>query len=64
MELYKGVTILYLLKPKEGGKPEEEQFIYHCFYNGIFQFEEAETIEELERLAKSDIDNKFNDKEE
>lgn len=56
METYKGVTILYLSKPKlnSDGQP-----IYHIFHKKKFYFEEADTVEGLELLAHAQIDNNF-----
>lgn len=58
METYKGVTILYLSKPKKDNK-EIEQPIYHLFYNKEFYFKEADNFQALQDMAHYDIDNKF-----
>lgn len=55
MEAYRGITIIYLAKPseKEAGKLQP---IYHYFYKKEFKYAEADTYEELQELAKKEID--------
>lgn len=63
MEVYKGITIVYLVKPKKDiliCKTVEsiiDQPIYHFFHKKEFYYKEADTFEELQRLAQEDIDN-------
>lgn len=65
METYKGVTVVYLLKPQTDPTkdPATKQPIYHLYYKRQFYYDEAPTLEELEALAHTDIDNKFKNKE-
>jgi len=70
LEIYKGITIVYLAKPIQykdpqdplDQRPPKRQPIYHLFHNNTLIAGEAETLAELKELAHNDIDNNFKDK--
>lgn len=57
MEVYKDITVVYLVKPIPNDPLLREQPTYHFFHKKEFYFKEAETYEALKELAHQDIDN-------
>lgn len=56
MEVYKGVTIVYLEKPSDT-EADKMKPIYHFWIDKEFYFKEADSYEELQRLAQEQIDS-------
>ncbi len=59
LEIYRGITIIYISKHKDTRPANEDEYQYQYFWKGELQYGEGSELEELRTVAVEKIDSYF-----